>query len=542
MQLPKEPTVLPRGRTYTRSFEPETGKVYRSGSQLVIQVPPIDRTYLTKATQLHFSTVLTYKEAKAQELHDWFKQMTQIDKDTFRQNGYETARFNQPLPMLDINGPYGLISQLDVYDYLGTTLLETIVSHDVLTATLTDYWFQDSELELNRPIIQDLSGNVRKRPGSLMSNLSRADYQQSGWGFTLSGNNVVDGTKTTTANYSINLVSFLGMLSDSFVPLHNGFTIKFTVNNPSKCIHITNSLNGVNLLGNNEGSYKSQQITPSIVDYYISNAVLRTRLLEVPVEVDDKVNKLVFTKQFKYNPSMIPIKTSSYEKSATAVNPRPDVSYENWGKYTARLPVEVKSLTKVFVAVRPLYRPEYENCMQLLGYRITNNIQKASLLLDKAVLVDIVNPLEANYQAKTALGIGLDPIYNYEDFTIANMSSLGTQGKCAYIYSAEEYGLSEAAGSQDLGGVYPTALVANGEYSNFFQLQNTQQGKFLWAFDLRLPGYEANAVMGIDSSERILELQLESNIAKTERHIIDIFAEYDALIHVEPGKLTTVSF
>lgn len=555
MKLPKEPTVLPRGRTYARQFTPDAYKTYTAGSQMIINIPPIDRCYLTKNTQLYFTATLKYQECTQDQLTSLqtASGITNAEMKNFTSNLYAAGALNQPLPCLDINGPYGLISQIDVYDYLGTTLLETVPNHHLLTATLADYWFSDSELELNRPLIQDLTGAIRKRPGTLMSNLTLQEFQSRGWGVDAATGLTVT-SRTTTVKYNIDLVSFLGLLSDSFVPLHNGFQLRFTVVNPDEVITITNAAGGNTALlrtKSDSTTYVLQPLTPSIQDFYLSEPSLNAKILEVPPEVDDKVNKLIFTKQFKYTTSMLPLKASKYATQSTTTNPLPATSTEKWSKHFVRLPVEVKSLTKLYTWMRPLYTPSERIYMQKLGYRIKNAVSSVSLLLDKANVFTISSPLEAYYQSRVCLGKQIDQIYSYSDVSIdAPVATKGTQGKGGYIYAAEEYGNSIAAATAQAGtsaAIYPNDLLDLGSKtvsgSTVYQLLNKYQGKSLWAFDTRLPGYEANSVVGVDTSEKVLEVVYEGDTSSTTvRHMIDVFAEYDALIHVDPGKTTSVSF
>jgi hypothetical protein len=79
-------------------------------------------------------------------------------------------------------------------------------------------------------------------------------------------------------------------------------------------------------------------------------------------------------------------------------------------------------------------------------------------------------------------------------------------------------------------------------YVPYLQLTTLNQGRYLLAFDTRIPGATQNAVAGIDSSKNVLEYEIIPDDDVCWKVNIDVFVEHDAFIHVDPGKSTSVTF
>lgn len=80
-----------------------------------------------------------------------------------------------------------------------------------------------------------------------------------------------------------------------------------------------------------------------------------------------------------------------------------------------------------------------------------------------------------------------------------------------------------------------------------FTRTNNQAGKFLILFDLSLNGYNQNTITGIDTTKTTITLDLQrSDIDNWPNKKFpwetDIFVDHDAIIRIEPGKHTSVSF
>jgi hypothetical protein len=109
--------------------------------------------------------------------------------------------FDQP-------GAFGLFNRIEIYDYLGSTLLESIDGTNVLMSLLMN----TSVNELEKIRHYNVCTGMQEDDSYLLHNGTAAD--------------------TFTHEFSIPLFSFLGMLSSKFAPLHNGYTIMLTMETP----------------------------------------------------------------------------------------------------------------------------------------------------------------------------------------------------------------------------------------------------------------------------------------------------------------------
>jgi hypothetical protein len=78
--------------------------------------------------------------------------------------------------------------------------------------------------------------------------------------------------------------------------------------------------------------------------------------------------------------------------------------------------------------------------------------------------------------------------------------------------------------------------------SSYSPLSTLHQGRYLLAFDTRIPGATENSIAGIDSSKAILEYEIVPETDVCWKVNIDIFVEHDAFLHIDPGKSTSVTF
>jgi hypothetical protein len=278
MELPRDPTIVPQARRYSRTFSAIQGKAFRERDQIVVEIPRIDRTYLSKNVKLYFDFDLSYREASQTTLQSIFSDL----KGTISPNvdaaknyastffGYQsdgTANFTKisttnpayaytkPIPTFDINGAYGLINRIQVFSYLNNTLLEDVQEHDLLTAQFADFWLQKENIDVNRPYMADTATNydyqnpMRKQPCANIfhqgSSVMVEPFLISSFAATTTTSTIVPATRSVTLKCELDLFSFLGRFSDKFVPLHNGFKVVFTLSKFTDCIKF-NTLYGEN--------------------------------------------------------------------------------------------------------------------------------------------------------------------------------------------------------------------------------------------------------------------------------------------------------
>ena len=673
MELPREPTALPDARRYNRKFHAQQGKAFVQNDKITIQIPRINHTYLTKDVKLHFDFDLSYLEASSE---DWKYISEDLINNTFPTDDTSTLLhitnyfnrkslgggqqtfpndpvnvYKKPIPTFDINGPYGLISRIQVYDYLGTTLLEDIPSHDVLTAQFADVWFDQENIDINRPrLIVHGENDVRKQPCSNLfpplynrddAPIALSTFEEiEDSNFRVAGYNIVPSPITVpTLHCELDLFSFLGRFSDKFVPLHNGFqivltlsnftdaisfntpfgdnkvyyrkhnqfvyldagsvassliidenndTLSFTtmldVNSPFKYIKIPHNtydqdqlatqlnnllkpfikvqkkvlgpinyfyfystadftflessstiLTTIGLLNGND--YKSEkdnsftsshQLSSSITTAKISNVYLDTDLLEITPDLDQQVDKMVYAQGWKYQKDFFP-----YSDFATS-----SVHDGTRAPFIKRIIPDLKSITKVFVGQRPTTYPQALG-RQKLGFRIRNYVDMAKLLFNKTEVCSIESVEEAYTKFKSCLGKGLDDYLTMQDFDTQEEDETGTNGNQVVITPPSFP--SSYVSNMDFTDISPTGWWPGSPMLST-NLSTKNQGRFLLAFDTRIPGATSNSIAGIDTTKALLEYEIRSNSDVCHKVNIDVFVEHDSFIFVDPGKSTSVSF
>lgn len=560
MQLPTEPSTMPNVRKYSRSFNADRTKVYREGDQIKIQIPPIQNTYLTKNSKLYFDLNISYKELTLDNANAIY---TLIRNNSTTANAYSMARgffgvdstgsaqfqkLNKPFPTLDVNGAYGLICKIQVHDYLGTTLLEEIPNHDIITASLINMVVKQDNVQ-ETPPDQILSGRLRN-PSCVLPFQSLTSLQS--WlsnpfsvttTITPSAGIVGVNTLTTpTCTFSIDLFSFLGMLSSKFVPLHNGFTLSLFVNQKNIPIKFSTGFGNIDALNplsvpvnkfvdagsgvpSVSGAADAVVLDPSLEDMVLSNVYFKCDLLELPSELDTKVEKNVHTVGYKFQQNFIP--QGGNDLSIFVRN---------------RILPSLKSVRKILIAQRPIQLTSNEKLTkQSLGFRLKNYIEKFTLEYNKSVIDKFDTPLEAYASLKTQFQ-DIDKYVGYDDFTVDEQYS--TMGQQVYQFN----NLTESTYLSYLLKIQTNAANYTNYWWNYDNANKViphyppLQGKFLVVFNCSIPGSVPEMIAGIDTSKNVLEYTMSSSSTDCANVYVDVVVEHDAVVHVDPGKSTSVSF
>ena len=556
MELPQDPTIIPQARRYETTFAAIQGRAFQEKDQITINIPQIDKTYLTKNVKLHFKFNLKYYESTPETLTALVTALGNTNAQTFFSAESSTVRaFTKPIPTFDINGPYGLINRIQVYSYLNNTLLEDIPQHDLLTAQFADIWLKNDILDIDRPYIADTGpvvdqlassyGGVttsfqhmmRKQPCANIYGENTNIYS-TGWNGTYASNTFTRNQCSVTMEYSLDLFSFLGRFSDKFVPLHNGFKIVLTLNDFSKAIKFNTAYgNCLTFFMNSSGNTEGILLTPYLNGSTISNVYLKAELLEVSPELDDKVDKMVYTTSWKYQQDFFPY--VDFTKSGTYV------ANVNREPFRRRILPDLRSITKVYVGQRPAFQNKTFG-RQELGYRLRNYTKGGKLLFNKTEVATIASTREAWQMYQKHFVVAPDMYLRWSDFNLDEDDINGTEGnqfnvpgysflnrstteKNSFAWFAGYAGIVNAAGSSVTGAF-------TSRYSTL------SQGRFLLCFNTRIPGAVGNSVAGIDTSKAILEYELTPENDVCQKVNIDVFIEHDSFIHVDPGKSTSVTF
>ena len=416
----------------------------------------------------------------------------------------------RPYPTLDVNGPYGFFESLEVYDYLGNTLLEKVPRHDLLTAIWSDLesstetqdtilrsqYLDDDLLTITKPSCSFL---VTGNPNSLYEPSPIVNFP----GPDPTEENVKAATLSIpTLLCGINLYSFLGKLSEKFVPLHNGFTIKFFINRREKAIAFNtqqpgNVISYVSKSSTGTTANKTTTMNPFIKTYTFSNVYLRGDIVTVPPELDSRIDKIVFAKGYK-------VQTGVAQNRAQRVN------------------TEVKSLTSLVVVQQPA--STHNGSMRQSAF-IRNYCPGAKLLFNKAVVSSVKNFTEAYRNFRNVFGCTWDKYVRRSNWEVDYPSS-----DAAWMQTRlnDKYNLAGPAGSD-----------------KFFKDESVPLGKlprYLLGFDTRLPGYTPMAVCGIDTRKQLLEIQLETTTNTKQSAAVTMISEFDTFIEIKPSESSAVSF
>jgi hypothetical protein len=273
--LPKElrlgvPPKMPQGRSYLFRQQ-STLQTYNPTQTITINIPRLQRSYLRKDSYLRF-----------------------------RINGMWTPNNARDVLALDTCGAYGFFDRIEVFDYLGSTVLETISGVPQLSALLLDLGLKEIMDNKNGGALAGLGydyaatgigsftgGQTAGAPikGSAILTNNGPTFPSSG-GATIASSGGGTTAVPFCREFAIPLPSFLGLLSEKYVPLHNGFSIVLTLStsatpffvsqtiDPSIAISSSNTVSGDSGTASATFSYPSANLTWSIGDVYMNCQIL----------------------------------------------------------------------------------------------------------------------------------------------------------------------------------------------------------------------------------------------------------------------------
>lgn len=499
--LPKEvrlsaPPTMPQARSYLfRQSPTSVGSATPSGGTITINLPRLQRSYLTKDSYLRFTINLTYNP------------------------GTTTAATN--FAAFDSPGGYGFINKIEVFDYLGSTLLESTAGHGQLMALLMDLHTSNDQ----RGTIHDV--NTGMRPG-----LVGPEWGATNPGFTANAANTwiqkppstgevfytqisAGGTQTVVKEVSIPVFSFLGLLSDKFAPLHNGYTIVLTLNTAADCLVYAALAGGAPVTTNG---------ATTTIDYTISNVFYECQVLELgPVAESMLLSStqgqplVVASKAYRQYIGSIPSAASSFKL---------DIN------------LNVASLTNILWFMR--------------ATGIVNNAAVANSNVfqqHKATLSSRVRNFLQNWYFQYGSSVlpqtsGIQARISGNDARFADAGPGHTECFAELLKARHQFGQ---------GGTFTTidefAYVKDIEESIMtphFATQNGIPAKFAAGLDLELvSGKSQEIISGLNTNGMNTSIQLTFDpyrLTNMSSAVLDLFAEYDAFINVAPGLATTVSF
>lgn len=530
------PPTMPQARAYVYE-EPSTESEYRvaQGSIIQINIPRLQRSYLTKNSALRFRVTTT-----------------------------ATANVNANV-CLDTPGGYSLIDTIEVYDYLGSTLLEKTSGIGQLAAFMMDTPSENSSLNYtNEAELGTDSGTNCGiwRAAANSSIYSRQCPPISGRRFELQ--NVQSSEINSSIEVSLPLLSFLGLFSTKLAPLHNGYTVIIKLNSVGEAIGNINAP-----VGSVNGTITT------VVGVTISRVFMNCDILELGPTAESMVLSSVGD-----GPIIIPskaIRNYTFSKSgvlATVGTRAPQTTYE------FPLNINVSSMTSLWWFMRPQSTQELLHSRSL-SHRIRNNLaswafQYGSSTLPKSSGIqcssDYVPPAATNGRQDTYATSSHSMAYkellksrrikktDFIDQESWNVNGYDTRITSDGSGSFPLYLAFEALTS------YPNATTSDTDVNDIFSVQTP--GKFACGLSTDLLPHSDNAIVtglntngmstsiianfdptpnftGYDPTASDFERVQYLNYIGTQSilpFVLDAYVEYDAFISVLPNISTNVSF
>lgn len=488
--LPKElrlsaPATMPQARSYLFKQQ-SVNSTYEPGASGTIQInlPRLQRSYLSKDSYLKFRMAISW------------------DND---------AVGNPTAPCFDLPGAFGLFDRIEIYDYLGSTLLESTSGHGQLLALLMDTQTSTDELQFHYGATSGTKGGRVIADRDVPAGVNSWSLMGPGSGgvFTTTQN---DGTDTYYYEFTIPLFSFLGLLSQKFAPLHNGYTIQLTLNTAAQALGFASAT------GTNTGTAPNT--------YVLSNVYMCCQVLEL-----GPVAESMLISSTQGQPFVVPSK--AYRNYIGNVP-------EQVSSYRLDMNLNVASLTNILWIMR---EAEYQNNIlyKCLSYRIRNFLSSWYFQYGSTIL-----PQTSGIQCYAPPGAQLDEGkggFNEAYCELMKARHALNSSNFNSIISKDNYWIdSAAAGAAEYSG-------GAGNVATTMALTATniaETGKFAGGLDLELVSGRSNElVCGMNTNGMNTSINLTFNpatIAAVVNARLDLWAEYDSFINISPGIATTVSF
>jgi len=539
--LPKElrlgvPPKMPQARSYLFRQQ-STLTSYQPGTTIQINIPRLQRSYLRKDSYLRFRL----------------------------QGDFQQVRYTDGL-VLDTAGAFGFFEKLEIFDYLGSTLLESISGVPQLTALLLDLGLKEivetrnGNASMGLGLEYSYSGDIPFLPGttavvktSTINNTGFVLPASSGARLT-PYDNVLPPTTNPVApadptpiqykfcrEFAIPLPSFLGLLSEKMIPLHNGFTIVLTVAGKSTPMFVSQP--------------QDLQITADSVELQASLAGLRRapHTASIPIgninwSLDDVYMNCQILELGPVAESMI---LSSSQGSPLVVHTKSMRNYvanlnPNTPEFTLNMNLNVASLTNILWIMRA---SDQIDSYQYASYgnRTRNFLQRWQFQYGSTALPQNNGIQAMGSSVPTALAN--ESVTETYDFLSCNgKESIEELLKCRplsltsnriikanYISDAKfNARLHNSILKLDRRGLFPCE-------NSYYNL-----GRFAAGLNLQLAnGKDGQIICGLNTNGMNTSIRGVFHhlyISNMDQVRVDAWAEYDAFINISPGIATTVSF
>lgn len=545
--LPKElrlgvPPKMPQARSYLFRQQ-STISSYTSGQAIQINIPRLQRSYLRKDSYLRFTL-----------RGSWTPGATPVNTSV----------------AFDTCGAWGLFEKIEVFDYLGSTVLESISGVPQLMSLLLDLGIDqimdknigNSSCGLARDYVRPFptqgyiggvaDGTTTRALNTTVTSSSAGEVASPTAGL------VLDARSGSTAQsfvyeFSIPLPSFLGFLSNKMIPLHNGFTIVLTLATQSKpfIVNADLSTSGITYTGTAAGivaqTALSNTLNPISVTWTVQDVNMQCQILELGPMAE---SMLLSSSQGQ--PFIVPTKAMRYYTGVVRGGGWSSGGTVSAGvnEFVLNLNLNVASLTNILWFMRSqagIDSTLYASC----GHRTrnflnrwffqygsttlpqNNGIQSMSLSLpfgytstDNSAIYGVLGNLctESYNELMKAR-----PCYIPANRIIASNYALDFKFNASLDRNA-----TGPITSLNMLGVYPSP-------KNQFGI-----GRFACGLNLELAPNKGGAIIsGLNTNGMNTSIrgQFHPNyLNMMDTVVVDAYAEYDAFINISPGIATTVSF
>jgi hypothetical protein len=539
--LPKElrlsaPATMPQSRSYMFKQQAALSN-YSPRDTIQINLPRLQRSYLTKDSYLEFEVTFTHK----------------LDATNFANNALS----------LDTPGALGLIDRIEVYDYLGSTQLESTAGFGQLVALLQDTCVSSDEFGTHwectsggqtTPIIVDFERNQVGGNVHIESNMYRMQQPSIGeildlgtWKNDVSGAaGTASATRTIRRRYHLPLFSFLGLLSPKYAPLHNGYTIMITLQSTE------NALINAGIKHSYTGTAPATTVSASdlvlstSVGYTVNNARMCCQILELgPIAESMLLSTtagqpmIVTTKAYRNYRSQFPANTQNFRLD---------------------LNINVASLTNVLWIMRPTEVVDQQP-FPSLSRRQRNFLESWYFQYGSSVL-----PQTAGITAYKPMSL----VAGHEDrgseclIELLKARHMYNQPTHTHLFNRYNYAWDNYTSSaKDVLNKVSVADKIPAKINDFkYVTPDTfyENGKFACGLDLELVSGRTNEIicgMNTNGMNTSIFATFNATAAATsvpatpattdtgiwvEKSTVDAWCEYDAFINISPGIASTVSF
>lgn len=533
------PPTIPQARSYMFKQRSEyTNYDMNKSTKIRINIPRLQRTYLSKDSYLRFRVNLDVTGGLA---------------------NVRTA----PL-YLDRAGAYAIFDRLEVYDYMGGTLLEQVNNLPALMVLLNDTNNSVDSFNSKLQAVQGYEGsyvgiapvtNTTEDGGVAESYEVRTS--NSGTEIIPPGLNAGATTvsKFASVELAIPLPSFLGNFSTKFVPLHNGFSIDLYLNNINQSF-VCYGYNTDNPREPVKPVADLKNIGQLTVDAaWITNMELCAQVMELGNDAEN----LVLASNGG-GPLVIPSTFFRYFTDMIKGYTEPDQS----STFGMDLNLNVVSLRNIRFGMRPT---QFQNKLQYpaYGHRIRNYLENFSFQYGSSYLPELAGVATRSAQIPSSKN-GY-PLYEtvssnkMRGYKQAYVELLKTGSKNHWSNANSPCSINQVEYETDL--FYGIKNAQTGTVNTYYTEQfdralfieplnvippvSTQAwslcGKFAGGLDFRLS--TKDVISGIDTNGLLVRLNGkfdDDNLVNMVNAILDVWAEHDAFVHVIPGVATTVTF